>query len=271
MAQPLLQSAGAIAPAVPARQPVTETPCDLKVEGLCKTFGKDRSVLREVSFSVGREEAVALIGSNGAGKSTALRCALRLIEPEAGSVVLFGEDISSARQRQLRRVRAEVGFVFQKHNLVPRVSALTNVIHGNLGRTGGMRGWSQFLAKTALRDRAMACLERVGLADHALKRADQLSGGQSQRVAIARALMQQPRMIVADEPVASLDPVAGQEVMDLFRQLTREEGITLLFTSHNVQQALAYSDRVLAIRQGEVVLDEKSSNLSVADLGRHYG
>uniref|UniRef100_UPI00351482DE phosphonate ABC transporter ATP-binding protein n=1 Tax=Roseibium sp. TaxID=1936156 RepID=UPI00351482DE len=213
----------------------------------------------------------ALIGSNGAGKSTALRCALRLIEPETGSVVLFGEDISTARQRQLRRVRAEVGFVFQKHNLVPRVSALTNVIHGNLGRTGGMRGWSQFLAKTALRDRAMACLERVGLADHALKRADQLSGGQSQRVAIARALMQQPRMIVADEPVASLDPVAGQEVMDLFRQLTREEGITLLFTSHNVQQALAYSDRVLAIRQGEVVLDEKSSNLSVADLGKHYG
>jgi phosphonate transport system ATP-binding protein len=134
-----------------------------------------------------------------------------------------------------------------------------------------MRGWSQFLAKTALRDRAMACLERVGLADHALKRADQLSGGQSQRVAIAKALMQQPRMIVADEPVASLDPVAGQEVMDLFRQLTREEGITLLFTSHNVQQALAYSDRVLAIRQGEVVLDEKSSNLSVADLGKHYG
>jgi len=271
MAQALLQPAGAIAPAVPTLQPATGSPCDLKVEGLCKSFGREKNVLSGVSFSVGRREAVALIGSNGAGKSTALRCALRLIEPEAGSVLLFGEDISAARQYQLRRVRAEVGFVFQKHNLVPRVSALTNVIHGNLGRNGGLRGWSQLLASAGLRERAMACLERVGLADHAMKRADQLSGGQSQRVAIARALMQQPRMIVADEPVASLDPVAGQEVMDLFHQLTREEGITLLFTSHNVQQALDYSDRILAIRQGEVVLDEDSRVLSAADLGHHYG
>ncbi|MHA7772265.1 phosphonate ABC transporter ATP-binding protein [Roseibium sp. M-1] len=271
MVQALLQSTGAIAPVAPALLPIAEGPCDLKVEGLCKSFGKDRSVLQSVSFSVGRKQAVALIGSNGAGKSTALRCALRLIEPEAGSVVLFGEDISAARPRDLRRVRAEVGFVFQKHNLVPRVSALTNVIHGNLGRNGGLRGWSQLFAPAELRERAMTCLERVGLADHAMKRADQLSSGQSQRVAIARALMQQPKMIVADEPVASLDPVAGQEVMDLFHQLTREEGITLLFTSHNVQQALDYSDRILAIRQGEVVLDEESSLLTAPDLGKHYG
>jgi phosphonate transport system ATP-binding protein len=271
MAQALLQPVGVFAPAVPVLRPAAGGPCDLKVEGLRKSFGKGRSVLRGVSFAVGRRQAVALIGSNGAGKSTALRCALRLIEPEAGTVQLFGEDISASRQRDLRRVRTEVGFVFQKHNLVPRVSALTNVIHGNLGRSGGLRGWSQLLASADLRERAMACLDRVGLADHAMKRADQLSGGQSQRVAIARALMQQPRMIVADEPVASLDPVAGQEVMDLFHQLTREEGITLLFTSHNVQQALDYSDRVLAIRQGEVVLDEDSALLSAADLGKHYG
>ncbi|WP_269581474.1 phosphonate ABC transporter ATP-binding protein [Roseibium sp. Sym1] len=271
MPQVLLQTVGVSAPAVHDEPHTEAAPCELRVEGLRKSFGKDRAVLRGVSFAVHRREAVALIGSNGAGKSTALRCALRLVEPEAGSLTLFDEDISSAKTHQLRHIRADVGFVFQKHNLVPRVSALTNVIHGNLGRAGGMRGWSQVLAPSHLRERAMACLERVGLADQARKRADQLSGGQSQRVAIARALMQDPRMIVADEPVASLDPVAGREVMDLFHQLTREEGITLLFTSHNVQQALDYSDRVLAIKQGAIVLDQQSATLAAADLGKHYG
>ncbi len=271
MAQARLQTAGAIAPAVPPLTEDDRAPCDLAVTGLRKSFGREKEVLRGISFSVHRREAVALIGSNGAGKSTALRCALRLIEPEAGTVTLFDEDMTTARHRPLRQMRAEVGFVFQKHNLVPRVSALTNVIHGNLGRSGGVRGWSQLFAPASLRDRAMDCLERVGLADHAMKRADHLSGGQSQRVAIARALMQRPKMIVADEPVASLDPVAGQEVMNLFRHLTREEGITLLFTSHNVAQALSHSDRVLALRQGEIVLNAPSATLSAEDLNRHYG
>lgn len=271
MPQAQLQSVGAIAPAVPGEPQSDTVRCELRVDGLRKSFGNNHAVLQGVSFAVHRREAVALIGSNGAGKSTALRCALRLIEPDTGALTLFDEDITSARMRQLRQIRADVGFVFQKHNLVPRVSALTNVIHGHLGRAGGVRGWSQVLAPPHLRERAMACLERVGLADQAKKRADQLSGGQSQRVAIARALMQDPRMIVADEPVASLDPVAGQEVMDLFHQLTREEGITMLFTSHNVQQALDYSDRVLAIRQGSIVLDQPSATLSAADLGKHYG
>jgi len=271
MPQAHLQAVGVSAPAVQEQPQTAGEHCELQVKGLRKSFGKDRAVLHGVSFAVRRREAVALIGSNGAGKSTALRCALRLVEPEAGSLMLFDEDITTATPHQLRRVRAEVGFVFQKHNLVPRVSALTNVIHGNLGRAGGVRGWSQVFARSDLRERAMDCLKRVGLANHARKRADQLSGGQSQRVAIARALMQQPRMVVADEPVASLDPVAGQEVMDLFHQLTREEGITLLFTSHNVQQALDYSDRILAIKQGLIVLNQPSSTLSAADLGKHYG
>ncbi|WP_298818056.1 phosphonate ABC transporter ATP-binding protein [uncultured Roseibium sp.] len=271
MAQALFKSAGAKAPAVNPVPVPASTSVDLNVSGLHKSFGKGQAVLCGVTFAVHHREAVAMIGSNGAGKSTALRCALRLIEPEAGTVSLFEENISCAGQKQLRAVRAEVGFVFQKHNLVPRLSALTNVVHGNLGRSGGIRGWSHSFTSYELRARAMACLERVGLADQAMKRADQLSGGQSQRVAIARALMQRPRMIVADEPVASLDPVAGREVMDLFHQLTREEGITLLFTSHNVQQALDYADRILAIKQGEIVLNAPSSTLHSGDLNKHYG
>lgn len=244
---------------------------DLRVSGLTKSFMKDQPVVDRLDFFVKQREAVALIGANGAGKSTALRSALRLIEPDAGEVQLFETPLMEASAQTLRRVRADVGFVFQKHNLVPRVSALTNVVHGHLGRQGGIRGWSQAFAPNPVREQALACLDRVGLADHATKRADQLSGGQSQRVAIARALIAKPKMIVADEPVASLDPIAGEEVMALFAELVREEGITLLFTSHNVDHALAFSDRVLALKAGELVLDAPSRDLQADALRVHYG
>ena len=245
-------------------------PVDLAVRGLTKSFEPGYPVLNGVSFSVAQREAVALIGSNGAGKSTALRSALRLIDADAGEVNLFGTPLMAASRSIVRRTRADVGFVFQKHNLIPRVSALSNVVHGNLGRSGGVRGWCQALAPQQVRERAMDCLERVGLADHAMKRADQLSGGQSQRVAIARALMQRPRMLVADEPVASLDPVAGEEVMELFVTLLREDQVTLLFTSHNVSHALAYSDRVIALQAGRVVMDRASDGLNGDELRHHY-
>lgn len=244
---------------------------DLDVRGLTKAFEKGEPVVDRLAFSIARRESVALIGSNGAGKSTALRSALRLIEPDAGDVTLFGTALMQASPKNLRRIRADVGFVFQKHNLVPRLSALSNVVHGHLGRAGGVRGWSQSFAPRVIREQALACLDRVGLIDHAMKRADQLSGGQSQRVAIARALMAEPRMIVADEPVASLDPVAGEEVMTLFAELVREEGITLLFTSHHVDHALAFSDRVLALKAGRLVLDTPSRDLQAEELRVHYG
>ena len=244
---------------------------DLRVCGLTKAFKEGEPVVDRLDFVVARRESVALIGANGAGKSTALRSALRLIEPDAGDVTLFDVPLMQTNGKSLRRTRADVGFVFQKHNLVPRLSALSNVVHGNLGRSGGIRGWSQMLAPETVREAALACLQRVGLVKHAMKRADQLSGGQSQRVAIARALMAKPKMIVADEPVASLDPVAGEEVMTTFSDLVREEGITLLFTSHNVEHALAFSDRVLALKAGRLVLDAPSDTLQANALRVHYG
>lgn len=247
------------------------SPIDLEVQGLTKTFKGSEPVVDRLDFFVRQRESVALIGANGAGKSTALRSALRLIEPDAGDVILFGVPLMQASPKDLRHTRADVGFVFQKHNLVPRLTALSNVVHGHLGRAGGIRGWSQALAPRPIREQALACLDRVGLIDHAMKRADQLSGGQSQRVAIARALMARPKMIVADEPVASLDPVAGEEVMTLFSNLVRDEGITLLFTSHNVDHALAFSDRVLALKAGRLVLDAPSHDLQADTLRVHYG
>ena len=254
---------------MPANDRAAREP-DLVVRGLRKSFDKTTTVLDGVDFTVPAGQSVALIGANGAGKSTLLRSCLRLIEPDAGDVRLLGRDMRSLKARELRELRAEIGFVFQKHNLVPRLSALTNVLHGALPRSALARPWFQSCAPKSLRDEALACLERVGLGHVAARRADKLSGGQSQRVAIARALMQRPRLMVADEPVASLDPSSGEEVMRLFADLIRREGLTLLFTSHDLSHAIAYADRVIALRRGSIVLDAPSSDLNVATLRALY-
>ena len=240
------------------------------VRGLRKSFGADVTVLDGVDLSIAHGESVALIGANGTGKSTLLRCLVRLIEPGEGDIFLLDCDVRHLRERQLRRLRSRIGFVFQRHNLVPRLSVLSNVVHGAQARYGGPRMWYQGLAPAPVRAEAMRCLERVGLADLARRRADQLSGGQSQRVAVARALMQRPAFVIADEPVASLDPAAGLEVMQLFTELLREDGITLLFTSHHLGQAVEFSDRIVGLRQGRVCLDLPSAGASIAELRGIY-
>ena len=247
-------------------------PPDLDVRGIRKDFGDSRrAVLDGVSISVKPGEAVALIGPNGAGKSTLLRCCLRLVEPDEGDVRLLGHDLRAMRGSALRRARAATGFVFQRHNLVGRLSVLSNVIHGGLASGWGVLRWNQAFAPRAARERAIECLARVGLVHLADRRADRLSGGESQRVAIARALMGSPRLVFADEPVASLDPGIGEEVMRLFAHLIRSSGLTLLFTSHQLDHALAYSDRVVALRRGRVVLDAPSRDVGRADLRAVYG
>lgn len=241
---------------------------DIRVEGLAKRFGTTE-VLRGVSLAVPRGEICALIGANGTGKSTLLRCLLRLVEPDSGAIEILGRDPRQLRGRALRRLRARVGFVFQRHNLVPRLSALSNVVHGAIARAGA-RAWHQALAPAALRAEAMACLEEVGLAPLALRRADALSGGQSQRVAIARALMQRPDMMLADEPVASLDPAAGREVMGLLADLARQRGITVLFTTHHMEHATAFADRIVGLRGGTVALDTPAATARTAELERFF-
>ena len=252
-----------------ARPDPDKTACDLRVRGLAKRFGA-AEILQGIDLDITAGCSTALIGANGSGKSTLLRCCLRLLEPSEGSVALLGQEITALRGTPLRRLRAQVGFVFQKHNLVPRLSALTNVLHGAQARHSGPRSWYQGLAPRALRDEAMHCLERVGLADQAGKRADRLSGGQSQRVAIARALMQRPKIVFADEPVASLDPAAGEEVMKLFSDLMREKDVTLFFTSHHLRHALDYADHLIALRGGRKVLDGASSDHDMAALKAIY-
>ena len=182
-------------------------------------------------------------------------------------------------QLKLRKMRSNVGVVFQKHNLVPRLSVLSNVIHGSIGEANNksmlplsaIGRWAHVTAPNSVRSKAINCLRMVGLESLALKRADSLSGGQSQRVAIARALMQDPELIIADEPAASLDPIAGQQVMSLFFKLCKEKKITFLFTSHNTDQALDYADRIIALKNGNISLNEKTDTLKSEDLISEYG
>jgi phosphonate transport system ATP-binding protein len=231
----------------------------LCVRGLTKDFGL-RRVLHGVDLEVEPRAAVALIGANGSGKSTLLRCLVRLIEPTAGSVHLYGEDVGTLRGRALSRLRSRVGFVFQRHNLVPRLSALSNVVHGAQARSSGPRTWLQALAQQSVREEAYDCLEAVGLGPQALQRVDSLSGGQSQRVAIARMLMQRPDILLADEPDASLDPRTGREVMELLNELTRSRGIPVVIVSHRMEHARLYSDRIVGLVGGRIALDVAARN-----------
>lgn len=235
------------------------------VDGLVKSFS-GRSVLNGMSFAVNRGEAVALIGANGSGKSTLLRCLILLHRPDSGSIRVEGQEITALGLSDLRRFRSGVGVVWQKHFLVPRLSALTNVIHGVQSRMSGPRTWYQSLAPAEVREEAMHCLSRVGLADRAEQRVSSLSGGQSQRVAIARMLMQRPRLVLADEPDASLDPQSGEDVMRLLSDLARQDGLTLVVVSHRLEHALSFSDRIIGLADGRIAFDTPAAKADAARL-----
>jgi phosphonate transport system ATP-binding protein len=238
----------------------------VSVSGLKKRFGAGPTVFDGLTLDVKAGEAVAVIGANGTGKSTLMRALIRLTEVDDGMIDVLGQKVRGLGKTDLRKLRARVGFVFQKHNLVSRLSALSNVVHGAQARESGPRSWFQSLARGETRDEAMRCLERVGLAERALQRVDSLSGGQSQRVAIARMLMQRPELVIADEPDASLDPKAGAEIMDLLFNLTREMGTTLVFVSHHMEHATAFADRIVGLDQGRVMLDTDAASAEIGSL-----
>lgn len=242
---------------------------DIEAERVAKRFG-DTPIFADLSFRLERGKATALVGANGAGKSTLLRCLMGLIPVSEGRVRLLQEDATDVKAAQLRALRSRVGLVSQKHNLVPRMSVLSNVLHGLLGQQGGPRHWTHSFAPAASRAAALSALDKVGLPHLALRRADRLSGGQSQRVAIARAIVSRPEVLFADEPCASLDPQAGEDVMALFFDLARQDGVTVVFTSHNIDHALRYGDRVLGLADGRMKLDAGADSLCTADLRGLY-
>ena len=239
---------------------MTET---IRTTALHKAYANGRAVFSGVDIRIEAGERVALIGSNGAGKSTLLKCLIGHTPFCHGEVATLGEAFTRAPDaRQLARMRQQIGFVFQSHGLVRRQSVLTNVVHGMLGLPGSWRAWHQSIATEEARESAMQALGQVRLSGKASSRADELSGGQAQRVAIARALVRKPRLLIADEPAASLDPIAGREVMELFSDLAREHRITLVFTTHDVAHAVDFSDRIVALKAGGVHFDLPTADVS---------
>ena len=228
----------------------------ISTSGLGKSYANGQAVFAGLKIDIKADQRVALIGSNGAGKSTLLKCLVGLLPLSDGEIMTLGETFrSKPSAAQLQRLRRQIGFVFQNHGLVGRQSVLTNVVQGKLGLPGGWRAWHHSLAREDWREEAMAVLAEVRLADKASSRADQLSGGQAQRVAIARALVRKPKLLIADEPAASLDPAVGREIMTIFSDLAAEHGITLVYTTHDMEHALNYSDRIIALKAGKVHFD----------------
>jgi phosphonate transport system ATP-binding protein len=211
-----------------------------------------------------------VIGPSGSGKSTLLRCINRLVEPSAGRVLLDGEDLTRLRGAALRRSRRRMGMIFQQFNLVRRSTVLKNVLAGRLGYQEGWRSiWPSFTE--ADRRLAWGSLARLEIAEKALVRADNLSGGQQQRVAIARALAQEPEIMLADEPIASLDPETAVVVLDYLRDINRTDGITLLCSIHHYELAKRYADRIVAMRRGQLVYDGPPDGLDAAAYRTIYG
>ncbi|MFB9835855.1 phosphonate ABC transporter ATP-binding protein [Actinoallomurus acaciae] len=241
----------------------------VSTRGLAKSFGDVHACAR-IDLTVNRGEIVGVLGPSGSGKSTLLRHFNGLTRPDAGEVRVLGVDVATARGRRLLALRRRVGVVFQQFNLVGRLTVLENVLTGALGRVRGPR-YGIVTWPRSLRQEALEHLDRVGLADRAYQRTASLSGGQQQRVAIARALMQRPELVLADEPVASLDPESAASVMDLLVRVCREDGLTVVCTLHQVELALRWTRRVVGLRDGTVVLDAPTSALDTSRLRGLYG
>jgi phosphonate transport system ATP-binding protein len=245
----------------------------LELQGLTRRFGSVTAV-DQVRLLVPDGQMVGVIGRSGAGKSTLLRMVNRLTDPSEGRILFGGQDVTALKGAALRRWRTDCAMIFQQFNLVQRLDVLTNVLVGRLNHRPGMMGTLTSLLKMfTAEERAMAiqALDRFDLAETALQRADTLSGGQQQRVAICRALLQEPKLILADEPIASLDPRNAKTVMDALRQVNREDGITVLTNLHHLDTARQYCDRIVAMQAGRVMFDGPPVELTGARVREIYG
>ncbi|MGB9858753.1 MAG: phosphonate ABC transporter ATP-binding protein [Moorellaceae bacterium] len=243
----------------------------VSIRNLSKEYRTGRGsvqALSDINLEVQKGEFVALLGLSGAGKSTLLRCINGLVKPTTGEVTVAGFSINS-HPKELRELRRRVAIIFQQFNLVKRLTVLDNVLCGRLSYCGVLLSCCRIFSATD-RELAYHALARVGLGEKAFQRADQLSGGQQQRVGIARALVQQPEVLLADEPVASLDPESSRRVMDILASLNREEGLTLLISLHDPDLALEYASRIVGLRDGRVVLDKPVRKVSKADVAWLY-
>jgi len=243
----------------------------IRIEHLTKIYERGEVLaLNDVSFTVKKGEFLVLLGLSGSGKSTLLRCINRLIEPTAGTIVFDGIDVTRSSSRQLRQIRRRMAMIFQQFNLVKRSTVLTNVLSGRLGYVSPAASAIHKFSKQDI-DMAIADLDRVGIPEQAYKRADELSGGQQQRVGIARALMQQPDLLMADEPVSALDPATSHSVMQHLETMNREDGVTVIASLHFLSLARRYGTRILALKDGEIVFEGLPTEIDEAKFKEIYG
>jgi len=242
----------------------------LGIQNLSKAYNKtDSRALNEVSLTVNCGEFISVIGPSGAGKSTLLRCINRMVDATEGEIVFSGQNITKVKGKTLRMVRTNIGMIFQNYNLVNRLSVLENVLHGRLGHKSTISGALGFYSE-AEKEKAFDILEKLGLSKFAYKRCDELSGGQKQRVGIARALMQNPKLILCDEPIASLDPSSSKVIMDYLLEINMSMGITCIVNLHQVDFAVQYADRIIGINDGTIIYDGPSKKINDDHLADIY-
>ncbi len=241
----------------------------LSIRNLNKVYPDGTAALTEVSFDVHPGEFVVVIGPSGAGKSTLLRCINRLVEPTEGTVQFKNQVVNRVNARQLKKIRREIGMVFQSFHLIDRLNVLNNVLHGRLAYTNTIKGAFGLFSKQDVEE-AKEILKRVGLDEKMYSRADELSGGQMQRVGICRALAQKPQLILADEPIASLDPASSKTIMEYMYNICREDGITAVVNLHQVDVAIKYATRIIGIQNGKIVFDGPPQQLKADTIERLY-
>jgi phosphonate transport system ATP-binding protein len=242
----------------------------LRIKGLTKRYQTGDLALRGIEFDLPDGQVTALIGPSGAGKSTVIRCINRLVEPTAGTVTLNDAVITGLGRGELRRARRRMGMIFQEYALVERLTVMENVLTGRLGYVGFWRSWFRRFPQADI-DEAFRLLARVGLDDMADKRADELSGGQRQRVGVCRALIQDPELLLVDEPTASLDPKTSRQIMRLIKELCAERRLAAIINIHDVMLAQMFAERIIGLRQGEIVYDGPPAGLTAETLTRIYG
>ncbi|MBR1919919.1 MAG: phosphonate ABC transporter ATP-binding protein [Spirochaetales bacterium] len=242
----------------------------VEIKNLVKRYPSGQEALKGVSLTVNDDEVIALIGPSGAGKSTLIRCINRLVEPTSGEILIGGRDVSKLSNKDLRLQRRKIGMIFQEYALVDRLTVMENVLSGQLGYIGFWKSTFRKFPPETIRN-AYALLERVGLSDYIDSRADQLSGGQRQRVGIARALIQDPDLLLVDEPTASLDPKTSRQVMRLIIELVQERKLACIINIHDVILAKQFAQRIIGLQAGQIVYEGASEELNTDVLNRIYG
>lgn len=248
----------------------SDAPVIMSVDNIDKAYSGKKKVLKDVTFDIRQGEVLSIIGPSGAGKSTLLRVINRMIEPSDGRITFQGEETLSMKGKELRSMRTDIGMIFQHYNLVDKLSVFENVLHGLLGYKNTLQGIFSLYSE-AEKERAIEIISELGIEEQIYKRCDELSGGQKQRVGIARALIQDPKIILCDEPIASLDPNASKVIMEYLRRISRERDITIIVNLHQLDAAKQYSDRIIGLNDGNIVYNGAPDAIDSDAISRIYG